>query len=166
MIGNDDSAESSGLLVSCNFFTVDGLDHPIVGRLLTADDCRNPGQTPSVIVAESVWRNRFGSDPTLIGRTIEVNNHAVMVAGVVPDGTSELDEARDDVAALHGNHIFSAEHRVLQPGRRVLAFARCAPGAWILADGGGGRPEHPGASTGRVASGKKNNDYYDQRLVD
>jgi predicted permease len=88
MIGSDDSAESSGLLVSCNFFAVDGLDRPIVGRLLTADDCRTPGQTPSVIVAESVWRNRFGSDPSLIGRTIEVNNHAVMVAGVVPDRTS------------------------------------------------------------------------------
>jgi len=88
MIGNDDSAESSGLLVSCNFFTVDGLDRPIAGRLLTAEDCRTPGRTPSVIVAESVWRNRFGSDPKLIGRTIEVNNRPVTVAGVVPDRTS------------------------------------------------------------------------------
>ena len=88
MIGNDDSAVSSALLVSCNFFIVDGLDRPIAGRLLTAEDCRTPRQTPSVIVAESVWRNRFGSDPTLIGRTIEVNNRAVMVAGVVPDRTS------------------------------------------------------------------------------
>ncbi len=88
MIGDDDSAESSGLLVTCNFFTVDGLDRPLAGRLLSAEDCRTPGQTPPAILSESVWRNRFGSDPKLIGRTIEVNNRAVTVAGVVPDRTS------------------------------------------------------------------------------
>jgi hypothetical protein len=60
-----------GLLVSCNFFIVDGLDRPIAGRLLTDEDCRTPGQTPSGIV-----RNRFGATvseaiPRLIGRTIE-----------------------------------------------------------------------------------------------
>jgi len=88
LIGNDDSSGSFGLMISCNFFSVDGLDRPIIGRLLTDEDCRTPGQTPSAIIAESVWRNRFGSDPHLIGRTIEVNNRAVIVAGVVPDRTS------------------------------------------------------------------------------
>ena len=88
LIGNDDAAGSFGLMVSCNFFAVDGLDRPVAGRLLTAEDCRTPGQTPAAIIAESVWRNRFGSDPKLIGRTIEVNNRVVIVAGVVPDRTS------------------------------------------------------------------------------
>ena len=88
LIGDDDGAGSFGLMVSCNFFSVDGLDRPVIGRLLTAEDCRTPGQTPAAILAESVWRNRFGGNPHLIGRTIEVNNRAVVVAGVVPDRTS------------------------------------------------------------------------------
>ena len=88
MIGDDDATGSFGLMVSCNFFTVDGLDRPIIGRLFNPDDCRAPGQAPSAILAESVWRGRFGGDPRLIGRTIEVNSRTVIVAGVVPDRTS------------------------------------------------------------------------------
>ena len=88
MIGEDDASGAFGLLVSCNFFTVDGADRPIIGRVLNADDCRAPGQTPSAILAESVWRNRFGADARLIGHAIEVNSRTVIVAGVVPDRTS------------------------------------------------------------------------------
>jgi predicted permease len=88
LIGEDDSVGSFGLAVSCNFFVVDGLDRATLGRLLTADDCRAPGQAPVAIISESLWHNRFGSDPHMIGRVIQVNNRPVPVAGVVPDRTS------------------------------------------------------------------------------
>jgi predicted permease len=88
LIGEDDATGSFGLFVSCNFFTVDGLDRPILGRLLQPDDCHAPGQTPGAILSESMWRNRFGGDPNIIGRTIQLNSRPVPVAGVVPDRTS------------------------------------------------------------------------------
>jgi predicted permease len=88
MIGEEDNGGSFGLFVSCNFFTVDGLDRPVLGRLLTAEDCRTPGQVPSAILSESIWRSRFGGDPNIIGRVIQLNNRAVPVMGVVPDRTS------------------------------------------------------------------------------
>ncbi|HYW43066.1 MAG TPA: ADOP family duplicated permease [Bryobacteraceae bacterium] len=88
LIGDDDSTGSFGLLVSCNFFTVDGLDRPILGRLLVPDDCLAPGVAPVALISESTWRNRYGADPRLIGRSIQVNNRTIVVAGVVPDRTS------------------------------------------------------------------------------
>ena len=49
-IGDDDLNESSGLAVSCNFFVVEGLHRPLLGRLFVPDDCRSPGQIPAAIV--------------------------------------------------------------------------------------------------------------------
>jgi predicted permease len=88
LIGEDDPSSSLGLMVSCNFFIVEGLDRPILGRLLRGDDCTSRGRVPPAIIAESVWRNRFGADPNIAGRLIQLNSRLVEVAGVVPDRTS------------------------------------------------------------------------------
>jgi predicted permease len=88
LIGDDDSTGSPGLLVSCNFFLVYGLPHPILGRLFVPEDCQAPDRVPPVVISESVWHSRFASDPRAVGRAIRVNNQSVVVAGVVPDGAS------------------------------------------------------------------------------
>ena len=88
LVGDDDSVGTAGLFVSCNFFQVEGLDRPLLGRLLDADDCRAPGQTPVAILSETVWRTRFNADPKIIGRTARINNRSVPVIGVVANRTS------------------------------------------------------------------------------
>jgi hypothetical protein len=86
-VGEDDPAGSVGIAVSCNFFLVDGLNHATAGRLLTADDCRSGSGLPAAILSDSFWRARFGADPRIVGRLVMVNNHSVVVVGVVPDRT-------------------------------------------------------------------------------
>ncbi len=88
LIGDDDSAGTPELAVSCNFFQVEQLDRPLMGRLLDADDCRTPGQTPVAIIGESIWRNRFHSDPGIAGQTARINNRSIPIVGVVRDQTS------------------------------------------------------------------------------
>lgn len=80
--------ETLGLGVSCNFFAVEGLARPLLGRLLVEDDCRTPGQAPVAILSEAVWRSRFASDSAIIGRVIQINNRPVPVAGIVASSTS------------------------------------------------------------------------------
>ena len=80
--------EIRGLGVSCNFFTVEGVARPKLGRLFDADDCRASGQPPVAILSEATWRSRFASDPKIIGRVIRINNRSVPVVGVVPTTTS------------------------------------------------------------------------------
>ena len=87
MIG-DDSVGEFGLAVSCNFFLVDGTDHALIGRLFVPDDCLAHTNVAPAILNESVWRTRYGSDPQIVGRVIQVNSRPVFVVGVVPDRTS------------------------------------------------------------------------------
>ncbi len=58
---------------------------PLLGRTLTEADERT-GAAPVVVVSESVWRNRFGSDPAILGRTIQLGTRAHAIAGVMPKG--------------------------------------------------------------------------------
>src|SRR5438067_276866 len=68
--------------VSANFFSFLGV--PIArGRDVTRDEER-PGNERVVVISDSLWRRRYGSDPSVVGRTIVINgeNHAVI--GIAP----------------------------------------------------------------------------------
>ncbi|MBS1858745.1 MAG: ABC transporter permease [Acidobacteria bacterium] len=88
LIGDDDAVGTPGLAVSCNFFLVEGLDRPLLGRLFDAGDCRAPGQAPVAIISDTVWRTRFSSDPGILRRTARINGRNVPVVGVVSALTS------------------------------------------------------------------------------
>ena len=88
LIGDDDSQGTPGLAVSCNFFLVEGLARPIMGRLIDANDCHAPGEQPVAVISEAVWRNHFQSDPHVVGRVARINNRSFPIVGVVPDLTS------------------------------------------------------------------------------
>jgi putative ABC transport system permease protein len=84
-LGGDAPQEVVGALVSCNYFTV--LQRPpILGRALTAQDCE-PGALPVVILGHGLWTASFASDPTIVGRTIELDRNQFTVVGVAADGT-------------------------------------------------------------------------------
>src|SRR5690606_26325525 len=56
---------------------------PVVGRLFTAaDDSR--GETRVALLSEGLWRSRFGSDPAIVGRVVDLDGEAYTVVGVVP----------------------------------------------------------------------------------
>jgi putative ABC transport system permease protein len=58
---------------------------PTLGRDLSPDDDRR-GAVPVVILGHSLWRNRYGADPGVLGRTVRVNGLPSIVIGVMPDG--------------------------------------------------------------------------------
>jgi putative ABC transport system permease protein len=73
-----------GAVVTANYFTVLGVK-PALGRLLQdADD--GPDAPALVVLSYPMWTRRFASDRAIAGRTITINNHPFMVAGVAPQG--------------------------------------------------------------------------------
>jgi putative ABC transport system permease protein len=56
------------------------------GRTFTPEEDSLPDAHPVAVVSHSFWRNRFGSDPTMVGRTITLNGRAVTVVGIMPEG--------------------------------------------------------------------------------
>jgi predicted permease len=82
-LGYDDSNRAHGEFVSANYFADLGA-RPQAGRLLDPADER-PDAPPVVVLAERVWRARFGADPAVVGRTLRVNGRPFSVVGVVPE---------------------------------------------------------------------------------
>jgi putative ABC transport system permease protein len=65
---------------------------PILGRAFTAEETL-PGRSRVTVLSYALWRNRFGSDPNVIGRTVELSGAAHTVIGVMPAGFSFPNQA-------------------------------------------------------------------------
>ena len=58
---------------------------PRLGRPFTAEEDR-PGAAPVVVLGDGLWRSRFGADPGVVGRLVEIDRESVEVVGVMPPG--------------------------------------------------------------------------------
>jgi predicted permease len=83
-------------VVSLNFFAALGVT-PAHGRLFGPDDALALERAPAVVLGHDLWRRRFGSDPSTIGRTITIGRRplTVTVLGVLPDRFRDLEAAAD-----------------------------------------------------------------------
>src|SRR5437868_15325358 len=76
----------SGQVVSGNYYSALG-GAAIVGRTITdADD--NAGVTPVAVFSHRFWTTRFGSDPSIVGKQVNINSVAFTVIGVTAPGFS------------------------------------------------------------------------------
>ena len=68
-------------LVTGSYFQILGVpaEH---GRTLLPSDEIAPGRHPVVVLGAGLWRRDFGSDPDIVGKTVEINEHALTVVGV------------------------------------------------------------------------------------
>jgi putative ABC transport system permease protein len=58
---------------------------PALGRPFTEEDAA-AGAPAVVLVSHDIWRDRLGSSPGALGRTVRVNGRPAQVVGVMPDG--------------------------------------------------------------------------------
>jgi len=72
-----------GQVATANFFDVLGV-RAILGRTFLADEDQKPGGNAVIVLSETYWRRRFAADPTIIGRSVELNRHVFTVVGIVP----------------------------------------------------------------------------------
>ena len=78
----------------------------------------------AVVLNHSLWRDQFGSDPSVIGRTIHLDSKPYTIAGVAPEGFHGTVLAiAADVWVPARAHLATDE----QP-RWLAPFARLAPG--------------------------------------
>lgn len=99
LAGGDEAARVNVLDVSPEIFEVLRVQ-PIMGRPFTADDTGPDGAAVTILTNDS-WRNRFGSDPDIIGRSVELNGAPVEVVGVMPPGFAFPDDGVDLFTALY-----------------------------------------------------------------
>lgn len=91
LTGAGEPEQISGNLISPALTRLLGIS-PIAGREFTEDE-EKPGAAPVALVGEGLWKRRFGKDPGLIGRVIDLNGTPTTVVGVVPAALNLLSGA-------------------------------------------------------------------------
>ncbi len=72
-----------GALTSTNYFDVLGL-RMMVGRGFVPEEEQQRAGATVAVISYSVWQSHFGLDPTVVGKTIQINRHSYTIIGVTP----------------------------------------------------------------------------------
>jgi putative ABC transport system permease protein len=100
---------------------------PLIGRHLEETDERD-GAAPVAVIGESVWRDRFASDPAILGRTIQFGATPHTIIGVMPKGFA---------FPVHDNFWvpLRTDSAAVEPltGPSLTVFGRLAPGVTLAA---------------------------------
>ncbi|MDF2773264.1 MAG: permease [Geminicoccaceae bacterium] len=79
--------------VSPNLFEMLGV-RPTLGRSFQAEES-TPGRETVAILGHALWTERFGSDPSVIGRRITLDGTPYTVVGILPQGFEILGRSHD-----------------------------------------------------------------------
>jgi len=123
--------------VHANLFPILGVK-PMLGRNFTAEEDR-PGGPRVVILGNGIWQRRFGGDPSVVGRQIQISGSAATVVGVMPSdfrlpldfGAAGRTEAWFPLAtdAAQNGAVPGPEFPKTGASHGYYAVARLAPGA-------------------------------------
>lgn len=128
--GGDHPAERArAVMASAGLFRVLGIA-PEYGRNILLDD--NRAQVPTVLVlGHGYWQRRFGGDPAIVGKVIDIEGFPMTVVGILP-ASAQLPDAQVDLwypaytypgQQAWNNHTWGAIAR-LRPGVTAAAAQR------------------------------------------
>ena len=125
LTGAGDPERIDGQRVSASLFSLLGVE-PQLGRAFRAEEDQ-PGGNHVVIISHGLWQRRFGSDPGIVGKPINLNGESFTVVGVMPR-TFQFPTRRDQLwvpiafnakeAGERGNHYLEVIAR-MKPGVRL-----------------------------------------------
>ncbi|HXM32723.1 MAG TPA: ABC transporter permease [Chthoniobacterales bacterium] len=70
--------------VTSGFFSVLGVQ-PVLGRTFVPDEDKL-GTINVAIISNGLWKRRFGSDPAIVGKQVQISSRPITVIGVMPSG--------------------------------------------------------------------------------
>jgi predicted permease len=83
--GNGKPERIYGALTTANYFEMLGVK-PILGRSLSDAAANERTGAAEVVLGYDLWQHRFGGDPSVVGKTVEINRHTFTIVGVAPRG--------------------------------------------------------------------------------
>jgi putative ABC transport system permease protein len=85
LTGAGDAARVQVAENSASFFSV-LKEQPLLGRIFTDSECR-PGRDDVAVLDYAFWQQHFGADPEVLGKTIQLDQRAYTIIGVMPKTT-------------------------------------------------------------------------------
>jgi predicted permease len=83
--GSPEPERIYGALASVNYFEALGV-RPIIGRTLLTSEANERAGIAEAVIGYGLWQDHFAGDPTILGKTIEINRHPYIIVGVAPRG--------------------------------------------------------------------------------
>jgi hypothetical protein len=106
-----------GQCVTGNYYGLLGVQ-AAVGRTVTEEDDRAAGGNPVAVLSHAYWERRFGRDPSVLGRTITINQVPFSVVGVTPPEFFGLETGRSiDITVPMSMHPQVGSGMNLKTGR-------------------------------------------------
>ncbi|HJS22858.1 MAG TPA: ABC transporter permease [Pyrinomonadaceae bacterium] len=104
---------------------------PILGRVFTRDEDK-PGAASVVLLSEGLWKRRFGGDPNIVGREINLGGKTTVI-GVMPAGFEYpiTDETQDFWEPIFSAQFMTKETREERANRFLAGIGRLKPGVTI-----------------------------------
>ncbi|HLZ92462.1 MAG TPA: ABC transporter permease [Candidatus Acidoferrum sp.] len=122
-------------LVSGTYFPVLGVS-TVLGRAFTPDDDRVRDGHPLVVLSYDYWKQRFGGDAQIVGKTVLVNNYQMTIIGVAQPGFDGVElgyATKIFVPVMMQKEIIIGNDKMLtdRRSRWVNAFGRLKPGVSV-----------------------------------
>jgi predicted permease len=84
LTGSSEPERITSVAVTGNLFPLLGVE-PAIGRSFTSEESQGKYHAPSaMLMSNSFWRRRFGSDPNVVGQKLLLNNQPVTIIGILP----------------------------------------------------------------------------------
>ncbi|MGB7463867.1 MAG: ABC transporter permease [Candidatus Acidiferrum sp.] len=123
LTGGDRPELIKGIHVSADYFRVFGA--PVaLGRTFTPEEDR-PGGPAVVVISNGLWRNRFGSDPGILNRTIDLGQEPYTIIGVI--GPTYSGDPKSDIWLP-----LKPDPNSVDQGHYLRATARLKPGVTLV----------------------------------
>jgi putative ABC transport system permease protein len=104
-----------------------GYGHPLAHGRDFLDEEGTAGKDKVAILSNRLWRDRFGADPAIVGRTIRVDGTPHSVVGILGAGPGDL-----HIYQIWLPMVFSAEDLdPRNPGHRLTVIGRLKPGVSV-----------------------------------
>ena len=81
---SDEPVRVNGARVSAGFLSMFRVT-PVVGRDFLESETQ-PGGAPVALIGYKLWQERYGGEPSLIGRSVSIDNTSYTIVGVLPKG--------------------------------------------------------------------------------
>ena len=119
-----------GAVVSSDYFSALGVK-PELGRVFTRDEDK-PGASPVIILSHGLWQRRFGGDPGIIGREIDLGGKSTVI-GIMPAGFQFpiSDDNQDYWEPIFAAAFMTKETREERSNRLLQVFGRLRPGVTV-----------------------------------
>ncbi|MEW6210872.1 MAG: ABC transporter permease [Acidobacteriota bacterium] len=84
LTGGGDPEKIEGVYSADNFLHLFGVD-AAMGRIFMSGEATQAGDFGATVISYGLWKRRFGSDPDIIGKQLNVDTYPVKIVGVMPD---------------------------------------------------------------------------------